>query len=438
MTPVSLTASDREQMVAPPAPRWPIHAGILWRHRRVLVRVTVISLLVSLGTAFAIPKRFKSTASIMPPDQPNSSAAMLAALAGHLGNIGALGLANALPGVRSSSELFVDLLHSGTVSDRLIERFHLQHEYRKRYRIDAAKRLARLTKISEDKKSGVITIEVEDTDPARAQALAQAYLDELNELVVRTNTSAAHRERVFIEQRLRDVRSSLETAEIQLSRFSSNSTAIDIREQMRAMLDASARVQAELMIEQSQQQALRQMYGDGNVRLHESEARIASLQAQLSRMTGGVSALKTEGLMDASDASGAGSGDPPLYPPLRELPRLAVPYGDLLRSVQVQEAVFQLLTQQYETARIEEARDVPPVNVIDPPGLPEKKSFPPRLLLTLMGTVLGFGGVSFFLLARHYWREMSPADPRKEFVSEIAPVLLRRFRSFFSARGSAV
>ena len=435
MTPVSLTASERDQTVA--APPWLIHAGILWRHRRVLVRVTAVSLLVSLGIAFAIPKRYKSTASIMPPDQPNSGAAMLAALAGHLGNIGALGLANALPGAHSSSELFVDLLRSGTVSDHLIERFHLQHEYRKRYRIDAAKRLARLTEISEDKKSGVITIEVEDTDPARAQALAQAYLDELNQLVVRTNTSAAHRERVFIERRLHDVRASLEAAEIQLSRFSSNSTAIDIREQMRAMLDAGARVQAELMVEQSQLQALRQIYGDGNMRVHEAQARIASLQAQLSRMTGGASALKSEDLMDASDTTGTRGEDDSLYPPLRELPRLAVPYGDLLRSVQVHEAVFQLLTQQYETARIEEARDVPPVNVIDPPGLPEKKSFPPRLLLTLMGTVLGFAGASFFLLARHYWREMSPADPRRELADEIAPVLQRRFHSFFPARRGA-
>jgi len=191
------------------------------------------------------------------------------------------------------------------------------------------------------------------------------------------------------------------------------------------------------MVEQSQLQALRQIYGDGNMRVHEAQARIASLQAQLSRMTGGASALKSEDLMDASDTTGTRGEDDSLYPPLRELPRLAVPYGDLLRSVQVHEAVFQLLTQQYETARIEEARDVPPVNVIDPPGLPEKKSFPPRLLLTLMGTVLGFAGASFFLLARHYWREMSPADPRRELADEIAPVLQRRFHSFFPARRGA-
>jgi uncharacterized protein involved in exopolysaccharide biosynthesis len=437
MATITAASVDQEQTAARPASRWLLHSGILWRQRRVLARVTVISLLVSLGIAFVIPKRYKSSASIMPPDQQSPGAAMLAALAGRLGSIPALGLANALPGAHSSSELFVDLLRSGTVSDHLLDRFNLQHLYRKRYRIDAAKRLARLTTISENRKSGVITIEVEDTDPRRAQAMTQAYLDELNRLVVRTNTSAAHRERVFIGQRLQRVRAGLEQAEIQLSRFSSDSTAIDIREQMRAMLDASARVEAELMVEQSGLQALRQLYGDDNLRVRESEARIASLQAQLSKMEGSRSAPSADALTDAADTSEVRGQNAPLYPPLRELPRLAVPYTDLLRSVQVQESVFQLLTQQYETARIEEARDVPPVNVIDSPGLPEKKSFPPRLLLTAAGTLLGFASASFILLSRHYWQQLPPADPRREFVAEVAPVLRRRFRFIFRRAGGS-
>lgn len=437
MTSITLACPEQEEGAVATAPRWLLHSGILWRHRRVLTRVTAASLAVSLGIAFAIPKQYKSTASIMPPDQQGPGAAMLAALAGRLGSIPALGLANALPGAHSSSELFVDLLRSGTVSDDLLDRFQLQHLYRKRYRVDAAKRLARLTSITEDRKSGVITVQVEDTEPWRAQALAQAYLDELNKLVLRTNTSAAHRERVFIEQRLHQVRTSLEQAEVQLSRFSSDSTAIDIREQTRAMLDASARVQAELMVEQSGLQALRQMYGDGNVRVRASEARIASLQGQLSKMEGSASAPKAGDLADSDDPPDSHAQAGLVYPPLRELPRLAVPYSDLLRQVQVQEAVFQLLTQQYETARIEEARDVPPVNVIDAPGLPEKKSFPPRLLLTAVGTLLGFGAVSFFLLLRHYWLLLSPADPRREFVDEVAPVLQRRFRSILRVRRGA-
>ncbi|SPE27766.1 Lipopolysaccharide biosynthesis protein [Candidatus Sulfotelmatomonas gaucii] len=441
MTPNSSFATlDREEPVShEEAPRWVIHAGLLWQHRRMLARVAFISLILSLATAFVIPKQYKSSTSIMPPDQQSASTMMLAALSGHLGSLGALGdLAGGLGMGHSSSELFIDLLHSGTVSDHLIDRFNLQHVYHKRYRIDAAKHLARLTKITENKKTGVVTIEVEDTDRERAREIAQAYLDELNLLVTRTSTSAAHRERVFIEQRLHEVKGNLEEAELQLSQFSSDSSAIDIKEQTRAMVDAGARVQAELMVEQSGLQSLRQIYGDGNVRVRESEARISSLQGQLAKMTGSSEPAYASGAVD----TGTGADPKPmiaaLYPPLRQLPRLAVPFADLYRRVQVQEAVFQLLTQQYETARIEEAKDVPAVNVIDPPGLPEKKSFPPRLLLTLLLSLFSFASVSTFVLLRHYWSTMACSDPRRKLADQVLPVLRHRVRSILPfQRGAA-
>ena len=104
----------------------------------------------------------------------------------------------------------------------------------------------------------------------------------------------------------------------------------------------------------------------------------------------------------------------------------------------MQEAVFQLLTQQYETARIEEAKDVPAVNVIDPPGIPEKKSFPPRLSLSLLLTLLAFASAASLILLRHYWSEMAQGDPRKELAEEVLPVLRHRVRSILRLqRGAA-
>jgi len=419
-------------------PTWAVRALLLWKHRRMLARVAAISLLVSLAVSFAIPKEYKSTTSIMPPDQQGSSAMMLAALASHSPNLGALGsLASSFLGGHSSSALFIDLLRSGTVSGHLIDRFNLQHVYHKRYRIDAAKHLTRCTKITEDKKSGVITIVVEDRSRVRARDLAQAYLDELNKLVARTNTSAAHRERVFIEQRLNAAQTNLEQAELELSQFSSKSNAIDIKEQTRAMVDTGARVQAELLVEQSGLQSLRQIYGDGNVRVRETEARIASLQSELVKMTGSSAPLAAKEIHDdRADSNGDGNNGE-LYPPLRQLPRLAVPYADLYRRVKVQEAVFELLTQQYEMARIEEAKDVPVVSVIDSPGIPEKKSFPPRLLLSLLLTLLSFAGASALILMRDHWSTVDPGDPRKALAAEVLPVLRRRLGSIFHFRRGA-
>ncbi|MGH9586834.1 MAG: lipopolysaccharide biosynthesis protein, partial [Acidobacteriaceae bacterium] len=242
-----------------------------------------------------------------------------------------------------------------------------------------------------------------------------------------TNTSAAHRERVFLEQRLNSVRAGLEQAELNLSRFSSKSSAIDIKEQTRAIVDAGARLQAQLLIEQSGLESLRQIYGDGNVRVRQSEARIASLKKQLAGLAG--SSDRPDDSAGSPDIGLSSETRNSLYPPLRQIPRLAVPYADLYRRVRVEEAVFELLNQQYEMARIEEAKDIPTVSVIDAPGIPEKKAFPPRLLLALLLTFLSFVIASAFLLARHHWSTIHPDDPRKLLAAEVLPVLRRRSRS---------
>jgi capsule polysaccharide export protein KpsE/RkpR len=411
---------------------WAVRLSLLWAHRRLLARVTSISLVVSLGIAFLIPKQYKSTASIMPPDQQGSGAMVLAALMGR-GGLGSLGsLASGLLGGHTTTALFVNLLQSGTVRGALIDRFHLQQVYHTRYRFTTAKHLARLTKISDDKKSGVITIEVEDTDPVRARDLAQAYLDELNKLVNRTSTSKAHQERIFVEGRLHTVQDDLEQAQLALSEFSSKNSTVDIKEQTRAMVDAGARVQGELLVEQSGLQSLRQIYGDGNVRVKETEARIAALQRDLTQMTGSSAPLQTSTSNSSADTSPDASDKGELYPPLRQLPRLAVPYADLYRHVKVEETVFDLLTQQYEMARIEEAEDVPVVSVIDAPGIPEKKSFPPRLILTLALTLFAFAATAGMLLLMEGWSRLSPSDSRKRLVAEVVPVIRARWHSITS------
>jgi uncharacterized protein involved in exopolysaccharide biosynthesis len=429
---------------------WAVRARLLWRHRGVLARVAVISLLVSLGIAFVIPKRYKSSASIMPPDQQNSNALMLAALASHMNSLGSVGsLASGLLGGHSSTALFINLLESGTVSGHLIDRFDLQRVYHKRYRVDAARHLAHCTTITDDKKSGVITLAVEDESPVRARDLAQGYLDELNKLVTLTDVSAAHQERVFIEQRLRAVQADLEQAQLELSEFSSKSGTIDIGDQTRAMVDGGERVQAELLIQQSSLESLRQMYGDDNVRVHEAEARIAALQRGLEQMTG--TAAEAQGAKIGDPANGdPAQGDPAkhtaanpadaageLYPPLRQLPRLAVSYADLFRRVKAQEAAYELLTQQYELARMEEARDVPAVRVIDSPGVPEKKSFPPRMLLTALLTMFSLVTAAALILLRDCWARMESGDPRKSLAEEVLPVLRRRFQGILPFRRGA-
>jgi len=442
MNPTAVTSSPNlaEQMRAAPVDNWVARAALLWKYRRTLARVTAIALVVSLCVAFVIPKRYTAATSIMPPDQQGSGAMLLAALAGRSGGLGSLGsLAGGLFSGHPTTALYEDLLKSGTVGGHLIDRFHLQQVYHTHYRFSTAKHLANLTTVTDDKKSGIISITVQDSDPVRARDLAQGYLDELNNLLTRTSTSSAHQERIFIENRLQSVGVDLEKAQLALSEFSSKNSTIDIKEQTRGLVDAGARVQGELLVEQSGLQSLRQIYGDENVRVRETEARIASLQHDLQKMTGSSAPLPSDDAgagVDHTTLDAQDKGE--LYPPLRQLPRLAVPYADLYRRVRVQETVFELLTQQYEMVRIEEAKDLPVVTVIDPPGVPERKSFPPRILLVLLLTLVSFSITAVLVLVREHWSSVDPDDPRKNLMVEVLAVLHNRLRPMITPeRGAA-
>ncbi len=280
----------------------------------LLESVFVLSILFALS----LPKEYVSRARIMPPEQGGNSAAMLAALVGKSSAGGLAGLAGSLLGAKNNGALFVALLHSGTVSGHLIDRFDLQRVYHKRYREDTAKRLGHLTKITEDTKSGVITIVVTDETRERARDLAQGYLDELNNLVAKVNTSSAHREREFIEQRLKTVQSELQRAQVELSDFSRKNTTIDVREQTRATVEAGAKLEGQLIAGESELGSLRQIYGDQNVRVRAAEARNAALQRELQRANGQSSAEPDEKDIDPSHP----------YPALRQLPQLGCAMGE--------------------------------------------------------------------------------------------------------------
>ena len=414
---------------------WIANANILWEKRYLLARTAVVALILGLAIAFSLPKEYQSSARILPPGSSMGGAALLAALAGRAGgNLGGLGmLAGGLLSGGGNTALFIDLLRSGTVSGHLIDRFDLQHIYHKRYRIDTAKYLAHHTAIVDDKKSGVITLTFTDTDPVRARDIAQGYLDELNKLVNQTNTSSAHQERLFIEKRLKGAEADLEKAQQRMGEFSSTHSTIDIKEQTRAMVDAGSRLQAQLIVEQSGLDSLRQTYGDGNVRVRSAEARIAVLQSEIRKMSGSSKALPLDD-GSSSPASGAilGNHSDELYPPLRQLPRLAVPYADLYREVRVQETVYELLTQQLEMARIQEAKDIPVVSVIDAPGIPEKKSFPPRLFVALLLTMIAVTVTAVLLLIQLRWAAIRDDDPRKLLVQRINDDIQHRLRSIWN------
>ena len=396
-----------------------------WANRRLLLRTAIYALVASVAIALLIPVRYQSVTRLMPPDgQSGAGLGMLAAMAGRSGGggVGGLvggfgGLAGDLLGVKSSGALFVGILNSQTVQDALIDRFQLKKVYHDSRIEDARKDLAERTDVSEDRKSGIISIGVTDHDPRQAAALAQAYVGELDRLVAQVSTSSARRERIFLEERLQKVKGDLDVAAKNFSEFASKNTAIDIPAQGKAMVEAAATLQGQLIAAQAELSGLQQVYTNNNVRVRATEARVNELQKKLNEIGGAGTQVELK-----SENS--------LYPSIRKLPLLGVTYSDLYRQTKIQETVYELLTQQYELAKVQEAKEIPTVRVLDVAIVPTKKSFPPRTLIVILGAMLGITLAMTWIVGKTRWDIVRKDDPRKVFAMEVLTTVRARVPSF--------
>lgn len=386
---------------------------LLWTQRRFLWHCLLAGFVLATLVAFLIPSEYESTARLMPPDsQSGGGLALMAMLGGgQNGSPGGIGsLATDLLGAKTTGATFIAVMHSRTAEDGIIQRFDLKKVYWTRLELSARRRLEKNTEITEERKSGVITLSVTDHDPKRAAAMVGAYIEELDILTAKLNTSAAHRERVFLEERLDKIKVELESAEKDFSRFASKNGTIDISAQGRAMLEGAASLQGQLIGAESQLEGLRQIYSDNNIRVRATQARITELRSQLQKMGGTSVETAPAGDQSATDSA---------YPTLRQLPILGVPYADKFRQLKVEEAVYETLTKQFELAKVQEAKEIPSVKVLDPPEVPERHSFPPRLLIISMGTIGAGILAAVWVFGTARWQQINPQDPGMIFAQEV-------------------
>jgi uncharacterized protein involved in exopolysaccharide biosynthesis len=397
---------------------------LFWLNRRILGRCLVAGLVASTIVAYLIPKQYESTTRLMPPDQHTGGGAGLAIMAsmatggGESANAlggSALGsLATDLLGLHNTGAVFADMLKSRTVQDRIIERLDLRKVYWTQYWESARKTLSDRTAISVDRKSDIITITVTDRDPNRAAAIARAYVEELDRISAQLNTGAAHRERVFIEQRLIAVKHDLDEASRAFSQYASSNATLDLKQQGIATVEAAAVLQGQLIAAQSELEGLEQIYTDSNVRVRALRARVDELQRQV---------RKVSGLDPAS-----GSNLQQEFPSIRQLPLLGVRWAELYRQTKIQETVYELLTSEDEMAKIDEAKETPVIKVLDVAMPPETKSFPPRALFIILGALLSLVGGMAWIGGIVHWRRMGAENPKKQLVEEIVGTCAQAWR----------
>lgn len=389
---------------------------LIGQYRRTLLTLVIAGLVISTVIAFLIPKRFEATTRLMPPDQSNMNAAMLGALTAKAGDaVGAV--AGDVLGLRTSGATMVGILGSRTIQDDLIDQFDLRKVYSERRYNETRKVLEKRTNISEDKKSGIITISVEDSNPVRAAALAKAYVADLNNRISQLTTSSAHREKVFLEERLQSVKQELDAATLKLSRFSSKNKTFDPQIQGKAMLEAASSLQGQLIAAETELSGMEQIYGPENSRVRAASARVAELRRKLRGMSGDTDAAPDDNAIPSSGE---------LYPSLEQLPLLGNTYYDLARRAKIDEAVYEVLTKQYELAKVQEAKEIPSIKVLDEPVVPETKSWPPRLLFIVFGLLVSLVLACLWILAEAGYETLDSHDPRRLLVNRLISPMFRR------------
>jgi uncharacterized protein involved in exopolysaccharide biosynthesis len=376
-----------------------------WIRRRTVFCIFVAGTLISVVDALVQQNVYTSSTTLMPPgnSSPYPSITSLVSPVGSAANV----LGSEMLGLSDPGDLFVSILKSRNVQDGLINRFGLADYYKTSSIDDARKSLMAATKIDEDRRSGVITISVTDRDPVLAAKIARGYAEELNRVVADNTMSSARRERIFLEERVKDIKQQLDDSARQLSQFSTKSGAIDMPSQTKSMVDEGLRLQAELIDGRSQLAALLQTYSADNSRVKALEAHNAELQREIDKM-GGV----PQGSGTDTDA------DKSPYPTAEELPALGLTYYDLERKMRVDEALWEALTRQYEAAKVDEAAEIPTVQILDVANIPDHKSAPIRRVIVEIGAMLSLVVACIVVLAGMIWEGMDADDEPKRLITD--------------------
>jgi len=336
---------------------------VVMKHKKMVLKTCVVAVFLTSCVALLLPNIYTATALILPPQQETSD---LATMLGNAGDIAALA---GLQVNNNSGDLYLGLLQSRSVADAIIDKFDLMQVYDEEFRVKAYQALRKYASVSQGRKDGIIAITVNDEDPERAAAIANAYVDEIKKFNVRLNLSNAGRERAFIEDRLAVAKSDLLRAEESLKEFQEKNNAIEIDAQAEAIIDSIASLKGELASKEVELGVLLVSHTEQKLVVKIVRRAINELKAQISKL-------------EQSPTGEHTSGD--IFIPTAKVPELRAQYVRYLRDVKIQETLFELLTKQYEMAKIREAKNISTIQVIDEAVPPDRQSSPKRLLIIIL------------------------------------------------------
>jgi tyrosine-protein kinase Etk/Wzc len=349
---------------------------------RLLVLGPLVCGLVALGYSFTIPPTYTAKTQFLPPQQQQSSAASM------LASLGALsGLASVATGLKSPADQYIVFMRSLRVQDALIERFNLVEKYQAKLKTDARAALTGSVRIASGK-DGLISVEVDDKDPKFAAELANAYVQELGNLLGHLAVTEAQQRRMFFEKQLQTTKENFTKADLALKSSGINSSVL--KSSPATAVEAVARLKAGISVQEVKLGTMRNYLTESSPDFKQALSELASFKSQLAKAEKEEPASK-----DASD------------------------YVARYREFKYQETMYELFVKQFELAKVDESREGALIQVLDVAESPERKAKPKKAMIAIITTFVSGFTLLLFVFIRSALKNASNDEETKLKLSSL-------------------
>ena len=331
---------------------------IIGLYKKFIFLFSISCTLIAVVVSLIMTPVFTAKTVFMPPQQQSSSASSL------LSSLGGLtGLAGGVAGFKTPDEMYMAFLKSDVILNRLIEHYDLKTRYKNQDLMDARKSLLSKVRVLSDKKSGLLSVEVDDMDPAFAATLANTFVTELGVLTDRLAVTDAQQRRRFFEIQIQRTQQKLARVEEQF-RVSQGKSGFQVPS---INADTSLRNIAELHWQIASRE----------IQLQAIDRFATQQNPQVQRLTSELTAMRMT-LKKLELGSGVNSLGP--------IQQEAMSY---YREMKIQESMLEAFVKQLELARVDEAKEGPLIQVVDVATPPERRSSPKRALIVLSSVMAG-------------------------------------------------
>lgn len=345
---------------------------VLSKRRKFIFYFTFGLAILTAIVVLLLPSKYTAETVVLPPEANSSIGSSLLSQLG--GSSSALvSIAGAGLGMKNPSEMYVALFRTPVVEDALINRFGLMARYRAKRMSDARKAFENHSTVVLGPKDGLIRITVTDWDPKLSAEMANAYVDGFRNLSAHLAVTEASQRRLFFQQQLLEANENLAMAEEAMKTSEQTTGVLQIDSQARALIEVAANLRAQIGAKEVELQGMRSYATSDNPRMLVAEQELAALKSQLAQLTGKESNSNSD-----------------IIVPKGNIPDAQMQYVRKLRDLKYDETVEEILAKQFETAKLDEAREGAIIQVASVATPPDKRSSPKRTISVLVALIVGF------------------------------------------------